>query len=171
MVNSGVNHQAAAKPGGCQLCKPVAPAGQNAPPMPSRPPEFGYQPCRLRAAVPGAGQDRSARPAHQSVTKPARPPTPATGTTRSRPRRCASSPRPSAPARIPPEQVSQMITQTRWTCPARRMPKSGWPRPWPAYSRHPPRTAATGAGTTNEASPRPHKYACRHSLERPHLPR
>ena len=34
MVDGGVNHQAAARLKGCQLCKPVAPAGLNAPPMP-----------------------------------------------------------------------------------------------------------------------------------------
>ena len=49
-------------------------------------------PWHPRTAVPGGGQDRSARRTHQGVTKPARPPTPASGTTRSRPRHCASSP-------------------------------------------------------------------------------
>ncbi len=53
MVDSGVNHQAAAKLDGCQLCKPVAPAAPGAPPMPLRLPEFGY-----RTTAPARGSTR-----------------------------------------------------------------------------------------------------------------
>jgi hypothetical protein len=110
MVNSGVNHQAAARLGGCQLCKPVAPAGPNTPPMPSRPPPV-YRTMTLRAAVPGGGQDRqhvqrirASRSLPASNTGQRHNPLPP-------PRHCASLPRPCDPTRIPPKRVSQMITQ------------------------------------------------------------
>ncbi len=118
MVNSRVNHQTAAGQHGCQLCKPVAPLAPGAPLMPLRLPEFGHRTMAPARGSTGDGQDRSARRTHHGLTKPARSLTPASGTTRSRPRHCGPSPRPSA--RSDPARASQPDDHAEPAGPARR---------------------------------------------------
>jgi hypothetical protein len=86
--------------------------------MPLRLPESGYRTMAPARGSTGDGQDRSARRTHQGLTRPARSLTPASGTTRSRPRHCGSSPRPSA--RSDPARASQPDDHAEPAGPARR---------------------------------------------------